>query len=129
MLFLLAGRLRVLRGPARRAQAPLLVAAGIAVSGALPWLVWVSATGESAPTLQTFARAVCLLVPLGVALPSLTLVMEALVTPVVASEKSPVPTPVTLSLNVTVHETLVAFVGLDVTRLIDKTVGAVLSTS
>jgi signal transduction histidine kinase len=66
MLFLVAGRLRALRGPAQRAQAPLLVAASLTVSVTLLWLVWVSATGESAPTLETISRAIALLVPLGV---------------------------------------------------------------
>jgi signal transduction histidine kinase len=66
VLFLLVGRLRVLRGPARRAQAPLLGAAGLTVLAIVPCLVWVSATGENAPTLQTIGRAVSLLVPLGV---------------------------------------------------------------
>ena len=66
VLFLLVGRLLVLRGPARRAQAPLLVAAGLTLPAAVLWLVWVSATGGSAPVLQTIVRAVTLLVPLGV---------------------------------------------------------------
>jgi signal transduction histidine kinase len=65
-LFLLIARLLVLRGPARRAQAPLLVAACLTVLATLPLLVWVSATAESAPTLETIGRAVALLVPLGV---------------------------------------------------------------
>ncbi len=66
VLFLLVGRLLVLRGPAQRAQAPLLVAAGLTVPATLLWLFWVSVTGESAPTLETISRAVSLLVPLGV---------------------------------------------------------------
>jgi signal transduction histidine kinase len=66
VLFLLVGRLRVLRGPARRAQAPLLAAAGLTVLAIVPCLVWVSATGENAPTLETIGRAVSLLIPLGV---------------------------------------------------------------
>jgi signal transduction histidine kinase len=66
VLFLLVGRLRLLRGPAQRVQAPLLVAAGLTVPATVLWLVWVSATGEGAPTLETIGRAVSLLVPLGV---------------------------------------------------------------
>ena len=65
-LCLLVGRLLVLRGPARRAQAPLLAAACLTVPATVPWLVWLSATDKSAPTLETIGRAVSLLVPLGV---------------------------------------------------------------
>jgi signal transduction histidine kinase len=66
VLFLIVGRLRALPGPAQRAQAPLLVAAGFTVLVALLWLVLVSATGDNAPTLETTGRAIALLVPLGV---------------------------------------------------------------
>jgi signal transduction histidine kinase len=66
VLVLLLGRLRVLRGPAQRAQVPLLVAAAVTVPGIVLWLVWVSVTGDSAPTLETIGRAVLLLLPLGV---------------------------------------------------------------
>ena len=66
VLVLLVRRLLVLRGPAQRAQAPLLAAAALTVPAALLWLAWVSATGEDAPTLETIGRAVSLLVPLGV---------------------------------------------------------------
>src|SRR5204862_7402595 len=66
VLFLVVGRLLVLRGPARRAQSPLLVAAGLTVLATLAWLAWATATGESAATLQTIVRVVALLVPLGV---------------------------------------------------------------
>jgi signal transduction histidine kinase len=66
VLFLLVRRLLVLRGAARRAQAPLLVAAGLTVPATVLWLVWVSANGDGAPTLETIGRAVALLVPLGV---------------------------------------------------------------
>lgn len=66
LLFLLVRRLLVLRGAARRAQAPLLVAAGLTVPATVLWLVWVSANGDDAPTLETVDRAVALLVPLGV---------------------------------------------------------------
>ena len=66
VLVLLVGRLRVVRGPARRAQAPLLVAAALTVPVTVLWLIWVSATGENAATLETIGRALWLLVPLGV---------------------------------------------------------------
>jgi signal transduction histidine kinase len=65
-LFLLVGRLRVLHGHAQRAQAPLLAAACLTAPAGVLCLVWVSATGEVAPTLETIGRAVSLLVPLGV---------------------------------------------------------------
>ena len=65
-LFLVAGRLLALRGPAQRAQAPLLIAAGLSAPVTVLWLVWVSGTGEGAPRLETTGRAVALLVPLGV---------------------------------------------------------------
>ena len=66
VLVLVARRLLVLRGPARRAQAPLLIGAGITALTTVLWLVWVSATGEGSSGLETIARAVSLLVPLGV---------------------------------------------------------------
>ena len=47
----------------------------------------------------------------------------------IARTKSPKPTPVTLSLKVTVQLTVVALVGLDATRLTEDTVGAVVSTT
>jgi hypothetical protein len=47
--------------------------------------------------------------------------------PVFTTAKLPEATPLTLSLNVTVHWTLKAFVGEEVTRLIEVTVGAVRS--
>jgi signal transduction histidine kinase len=66
VLFVLVGRVLVLRGPAQRAQAPLLVAACLAVLAAVLWLATMTATGESAPTFEMIGRAVSLLVPLGV---------------------------------------------------------------
>jgi signal transduction histidine kinase len=66
LLVLVVSRLRVLGGPARRAQAPLLVAAVVTVATTMLGLVWVTATGESATTLETAVRAVYLLLPLGV---------------------------------------------------------------
>jgi signal transduction histidine kinase len=65
-LFLVLQRLFVLRGPAQRAQAPLLAAAALSVPVAALWLVRVSATGQEAPAFETIVRMVCLLLPLGV---------------------------------------------------------------
>src|SRR5262245_21895992 len=58
----------------------------------------------------------------------LTLVMIAPVTRVFAREKAEGSRPVPLPLSTTAHETLAAFVGVVPTRLIDCTVGAVVST-
>jgi signal transduction histidine kinase len=66
VLFLVVRRLRVLRGPGRRAQAPFLAAAALATPTVVLSLAWVSTTAAGAPTLETIARAVALLVPLGV---------------------------------------------------------------
>src|SRR5438093_477481 len=57
----------------------------------------------------------------------LTVVIDAALTPVAASAKSPASTPLTPSLNVTVKATLAAFVGLTLARLIEETLGAVAS--
>jgi signal transduction histidine kinase len=65
VLVLVVRRLLVLRGPAQRAQAPLL-AAGLAVPPTVLSLAWVSATGERPPTLEAVVRLVALVVPLGV---------------------------------------------------------------
>ncbi|HET6945810.1 MAG TPA: hypothetical protein VFI01_10700, partial [Gaiellaceae bacterium] len=65
-LFLLAQRLRVLRGAARRAQGPVLVAATITFSTALLWLGWVTTSDARRPTLETIYRAVAISIPLGV---------------------------------------------------------------
>jgi signal transduction histidine kinase len=66
LLVLLVRRLLVLRGPAQRAQAPLLAAAAFTVLAALLWLVWTGATGDDTPGVDTAGRAVSLLVPLAV---------------------------------------------------------------
>jgi signal transduction histidine kinase len=67
VLFLLVGRLLVLRGrPAQRAHAPLLAGAALTVPPALLWLGWVTSTGRDPQTLETIGRGVSLLVPLGV---------------------------------------------------------------
>ena len=66
VLVLVVRRLLLLQRPARRAQGPLLAGAGLTVPAAVLWLVWVTTTGESAPTLETIGRGIALLVPLGV---------------------------------------------------------------
>jgi signal transduction histidine kinase len=65
VLWLLVCRVRMLRGPARRAQTPLLVAAMIAAPALLLSLPWTSATGEGSATIDMSDRWVALLVPLG----------------------------------------------------------------
>ena len=66
VLLLVGQRLRVLRGPARRVQGPLLVAAAVTVPASLVWLGWVIATDGSTSTLGTIGRAVAASLPLGV---------------------------------------------------------------
>ena len=66
VLLLVGQRLRVLRGPARRVQGPLLVAAAVTVPASLVWLGWVIATDASTSTLGTIGRAVAASLPLGV---------------------------------------------------------------
>ena len=66
VLFLLIQRLRVLRGPARRAQGPVLVAATITFSTGVVWLAWVTAADTGRSILETISRAVAISVPLGV---------------------------------------------------------------
>jgi signal transduction histidine kinase len=66
VLFLVVQRLRVLRGPARRAQGPLLVAAAIAAPTSVVWLAWVIATDARTSTLGTIDRVVAVSLPLGV---------------------------------------------------------------
>src|SRR5262245_12326591 len=60
-------------------------------------------------------------------LPLTVVIVAPATVPVVARVKSPASTAVTLSLNSTVHDTLAAFVGVVPTRLIDSTVGAIVS--
>ncbi len=67
VLVLVLQRLRVLRGPARRVQGPLLVAAAVTVPASLVWLGWVIATDASTSTLSAVARAIATSLPLGVA--------------------------------------------------------------
>ena len=65
VLWLLARRLSALRGPARRAQAPLLVAAVVAVPALVLSLAWMSASGDGSETIETIDRFLALLLPLG----------------------------------------------------------------
>ena len=65
VLWLLGRRLRVLRGPARRAQAPLLVAVAVVIPPLVLSLAWMTATGEGSATLDAIDRWIALLVPLG----------------------------------------------------------------
>jgi signal transduction histidine kinase len=65
VLWLIVGRLRVLRGPAQRQQAPLLVAALITLPPLVLSLAWMTATGDRSATIETIDRCVALLIPLG----------------------------------------------------------------
>ena len=62
-----------------------------------------------------------------VPLPTTAVMAEPVTVPVAANEKSLASTPVTASLNNTVQETLLAPVGLPKSRVIDVTVGGVVS--
>lgn len=64
-LALVLQRLRSLHGAARRSQGPLLAAAALAVPAPAMWLVDVAVTGTGTRWLETLARGVALLVPLG----------------------------------------------------------------
>jgi signal transduction histidine kinase len=66
VLFLVLRRARVLPGPARRAQWPLLLAAAITALTGLVWLGWVIASGGHVSTLETIARVVAVTIPLGI---------------------------------------------------------------
>ena len=66
VLLLVGQRARVLRGPAARAQGPLLLAAAITALAGLVWLVWVIATSARGTTLETIVRAVAVTMPLGI---------------------------------------------------------------
>jgi signal transduction histidine kinase len=66
VLLLVLQRLRVLRGPRRRGQEPLLVAATVNIGTGLVWLGWVIATDAGASTLETIDRAIAVSLPLGV---------------------------------------------------------------
>ena len=56
VLFLVLRRVHALRGPARRTQGPLLLAAAITSLTGLAWLSWVVTTGARMSTLETIAE-------------------------------------------------------------------------
>jgi signal transduction histidine kinase len=64
VLVIVVQRLRNLRGPARRAQAPLLGAFAITIATGLVWLGSLLATNGSS-SLQTLVRLVALTIPVG----------------------------------------------------------------
>src|SRR5207248_1560748 len=66
VLALVLQRVLSLRGPGRRAQGPLLVAAAVTAPTLLVWLGTVIANDGSASTLDTIERAVAATIPLGV---------------------------------------------------------------
>ncbi len=66
VLFLVLQRMHALGRPARRAQAPLLLAAGITGLAGLVWLGWLVATDARVPTLETIARALAMTIPVGI---------------------------------------------------------------
>jgi signal transduction histidine kinase len=66
VLFLVLQRARIFRGPARRAQGPLLLAAAITALAGLVWLGWVIAGDGRVSTVETIARAVAVTIPLGI---------------------------------------------------------------
>ncbi len=65
VLFLVLQRLRALGRPARRAQAPLLLAAATTTLAGLVWLGCVIATDARVSTLETIARALAMTIPVG----------------------------------------------------------------
>jgi len=66
VLFLVLQRLHALGRPARRAQAPLLLAAAITALTSVVWLSWVTATDARVPTLETIAHALAITIPVGI---------------------------------------------------------------
>ena len=65
-LLLVLLRLRSLRGPARRAQAPLLVSVVLALPLTAAWLAQEAVTGhDPSTTVATIAQALMVLIPLG----------------------------------------------------------------
>jgi signal transduction histidine kinase len=66
VLFLVLQRVHALGRPARRAQAPLLLAAAITALAGLAWLAWVIATDARMPRLETIARAIAMTIPVGI---------------------------------------------------------------
>jgi len=65
-LLLVLQRLRALGRPARRAQAPLLLAAALTAVAGLVWLAWVIAIDAHVPTLETITRGLALTIPVGI---------------------------------------------------------------
>jgi len=66
VLVLVPLRAHALGRPARRAQAPLLLAAGITALAGLVWLGWVIAADARMQTLETIARSFALTIPIGI---------------------------------------------------------------
>jgi signal transduction histidine kinase len=66
VLILVLERVRVVRGPARRAQLPLLAAASAAAVAGIVWLGSLLASGGRTSALETAARWVAVALPLGV---------------------------------------------------------------
>jgi signal transduction histidine kinase len=66
VLSLVLHRVHALRGPARRAQGPLLGAAAITAVAGLVWLGRVIAIDARASTFETIGRAVTVTIPLGI---------------------------------------------------------------
>ena len=66
VLVLLLRRLRELRGAARRSQGPPLAAAAVALTVGVVWLGLVIASDGSRPRVETIARAIVVLLPIGV---------------------------------------------------------------
>jgi signal transduction histidine kinase len=65
-LVAVAQRLHALRGPARRAQGPLLVGALVTIPPTVVWSTSLLASGSAATTSEIVARGFALCVPLGV---------------------------------------------------------------
>jgi signal transduction histidine kinase len=66
VLVLVLQRGRASRGPTRRTQRPLLLAAATTSVAGLVWLGWVIGSGARVSTLETIARAVAVTIPLGI---------------------------------------------------------------
>lgn len=66
VVFLVLQRVYALGRPARRAQAPLLLAAQITAVAGLVWLGWVTTTGARMTTLETIARGLAMSIPVGI---------------------------------------------------------------
>ena len=66
VLALVLGRTRALARPARGVQGPLLVAAALAISAALVWLIAVIVGDAGKTTLETTTRAVAIALPVAV---------------------------------------------------------------